>query len=202
MYADYLGWRGIDVREVVSATAALDQLSTFTPDAAVVEDRLTDARGLDLVRALRRRRRTSRLPLALLSSDVFGIDTARARASGCDRLLSVPCLPETLYDALVHLVIERAREAPRPQPDSWLFVGADAAVMILRQAERELKICGPGRRRRVRQFASEVDLLRFQVRLEERLAGKGFVLEGFCADRRRGGDRREAPRAEERRVPV
>src|SRR5918999_2195271 len=35
MYAEYLAWRGVSVREVTNATAALDHLSAFIPDVVV-----------------------------------------------------------------------------------------------------------------------------------------------------------------------
>src|SRR5437870_6450147 len=104
MYAEYLAWRGVSVREVTTAAAALDHLSAFTPDVVVIEDRLEDGRGVDLVRTLRRSRRTSRIPIALLSADVFRMTPGRAHRFGCDLLIPIPCLPDTLFDALVQLV--------------------------------------------------------------------------------------------------
>src|SRR5215208_1596046 len=57
MYAEYLAWRGVTVREVANATAALDHLATFVPDVVLVEDKLEHGRGVDLVLTLRRSRR-------------------------------------------------------------------------------------------------------------------------------------------------
>jgi CheY-like chemotaxis protein len=201
MYADYLGWRGVRVREVATAAAALDHLSAFTPDAAVIEDRLADSSGLDLVRALRRCRGTSSLPIALLSGDVFAIDEARAKACGCDLLLLVPCLPDALLTSLVHLVEARAADPRRAPPDSWLFVRRDASVMIVRTGDHAIRICGPGGKRRVFTFASELDLVTFQVRYEQRLVNGGYMLEALRTDRRGQPDRRRAPRGAERRAP-
>jgi CheY-like chemotaxis protein len=200
MYADYLGWRGVSVREVPSAGAALDYLSAFTPDVTVIEDRLPDSSGLELVRALRRYRGTSFLPVALLSSDVFGIDGARAKKYGCDLLLTVPCLPESLFTSLVELVQQRAAE-PRPMaPDSWLFVSEDRSVMIVRTREHAVKICGPGHKRRRYRFASELEMVTFQVRYEHRLVNEGYMLEAFRTDRRVHTDRRRIPAGIDRRA--
>src|ERR671924_368298 len=71
MYAEYLGWRGVAVREVDGAAAAIRELASFRPDVVVTEDRLPDSTGQELVRALRRSRFTFDLPLVLLSSDTF-----------------------------------------------------------------------------------------------------------------------------------
>jgi DNA-binding response OmpR family regulator len=199
MYADYLGWRGVRVREVASAVAALEYLSTFTPDAAVIEERLTDASGFDLVRTLRRCRATAVLPIALLSSDVFRMNEQQAKARGCDTLLVVPCLPEALLAALVELVQTRAAQPRDPPPDRWLFVGREACVLIMRTSERALRICGPGQMRREFAFPSELELVAFQVRHEERLVDEGYALDVSRTDRRTGRGR--GVRGPDRRVP-
>ncbi len=202
MYADYLGWRGVTVREVTTVNAALDYLSAFTPDAAVIENRLDDGTGLDLVRTLRRRRATALLPIALLSSDVFSIDLDRARACGCDTLLNVPCLPEAMFLTLAQLVDDRAAAPPPPQPppDTWLFANGSDSVMITRADDCDLHISGPGAKRRSFSFRSELELVRFQVRYERRLVHAGFLLEGFRSDRR-AVTRRRTRRRTERRAP-
>ena len=201
MYADYFTWRGIQVREVASALAALDHLSAFSPDAAVIEERLGDWTGLDLVRALRRCRATAVLPVALLSTDVFGLDESKAKACGCDVLLVLPCLPETLLRSLVDLVQMRAAD-PRPAPtDSSLFVNRDDSVMMLRTSDHVLRISGPGKRRRAFTFQNELDRATFQVRYEQRLANAGYVLEAFRTDRRAAAaDRRQSRRGADRRL--
>ena len=201
MYADYLTWRGIQVREVASAAAALDHLTAFTPDAAVIEDRLADWSGLDLVRTLRRCRTTAILPIALLSPNVFRLDESRASACGCDLLIMVPCLPEALMTSLVSLVEMRASE-PRSAPKySWLFVNRDASVLIARPSDHALRVAGPGNRRRMFTFSSELDLVAFQVRYERRLVNAGYALEALRTDRRTARrDRRQSRRAQERRA--
>ncbi len=199
MYADYLGWRGVTVREVITVFAALDHLSAFTPDAAVIENRLDDGTGLDLVRTLRRRRATSFLPIALLSSDVFGIDLERARACGCDTLLNVPCLPEAMFLALVQLVEDRSVVPPQPPPDTWLFANGHDSVLLTRADDCVLQVSGPGAKRRTFVFRNELDLIRFQVRYERRLVHAGFLLEGFRTERRTAT--RRSRRRVDRRTP-
>ena len=112
MYAEYLAWRGLRVREVSGAGAALEELSRFNPDVVLIEDRLADGNGVDLALTLRRSRRTSRIPIALLSGDVFRMNPVRARRFGCDVLIPVPCLPDTLFDALDQLAHDGASARP------------------------------------------------------------------------------------------
>jgi DNA-binding response OmpR family regulator len=184
MYAEYLGWRGMSVREVTNAAAALDHLAAFTPDVIVIEDRLDDGRGVDLVLTLRRSRRTSRIPIALLSADVFGMTPVRAHRFGCDLLIPVPCLPDALFDALAQLVEDGADEHEMDGLDSWLFVRDEESVMIARRGAFELTVCGPGWKRGIYRFASELELSTFQADYEHRLVNTGFIFEAFREDRR------------------
>ena len=112
MYAEYLTWRGINVREVTSARAALLHLSAFTPDVLVIEDKLDDARGVDLVLTLRRSKRAARIPIALLSADVFRMTPVQAQQYGCDQLIRIPCLPDALVDTLGQLVNDGVSDRP------------------------------------------------------------------------------------------
>jgi CheY-like chemotaxis protein len=199
MYADYLEWRGVSVREVDSAAAALDHLSAFTPDVVIVEDRLEDANGVDLVLALRRSRWTSRIPIALLAADVFGMTPVRAHRYGCDLLIPVPCLPDMLFDALVQLVADGATRRELDVLDSWLFVRGDESVRIARQGDLELTVFGPGWKRGVHAFSSELELSMFQAECERQLVNIGFTFEAFRADRRDGHDQAPGFTGSERR---
>ena len=186
MYAEYLAWKGVTVREVTNAAAALEQLSTFAPDVVLIEDKLEHGRGVDLVLTLRRSRRTSHIPIAMLSGDVFGMTPVRAHRFGCDLLIPIPCLPDTLFGALVQLVGDGITHREPDVLDSWLFVRNDESVRIVRRGDFELSVAGPKWRRAVYRFRSELELSTFQAGYEQRLVNEGFVFEGFREDRRRG----------------
>jgi DNA-binding response OmpR family regulator len=200
MYSEYLAWRGVSIREVTNAAAALDHLSAFTPDVVVIEDRLEDGRGVDLVLTLRRSRRTSGIPIALLSSDVFGMTPLRAHRFGCDLLIPIPCLPDTLFDALVQLVGDGVSHHESDGLDSWLFVRGDESVRIARQGDLELTVSGPGWKRASYQFRSELELSTFQADRERRLVNDGFTFEAFREDRRGRGHRSVEFTGSERRL--
>ena len=84
-------------------------------------------------------------------------------------------------------------------PDSWLFAKDDATVRILRTDELTFAVSGPGRARRVRSFADPAQLVDFLHGIEQRLVDAGFRFRGYAAERRRGRDRRSAPRGPDRR---
>ena len=184
MYAEYLAWRGVAVHEVMNAAAALNCLSTFTPDVILIEDKLQDGRGVDLVLTLRRSRQTSHIPIALLSGDVFGMTPVRAHRFGCDLLIPIPCLPDKLFDALAQLVDDGVSHREAGVLDSWLFVRNDASVRIVRRADFELSVCGPRWKRAVYRFRSELELSTYQATYEQQLVDDGFTFESFCKDRR------------------
>ena len=185
MYAEYLAWRGVAVLEVMNATAALAYLATFTPDVVLIEDKLADGRGVDLVLTLRRSRQTSHIPIAFLSGDVFGMTPVRAHRFGCDLLIPIPCLPDALFDALAQLASDGATQRESDDLDSWLFVRHDESVRIVRRGEFELSVCGPRWKRALYRFRSELELSTFQAGYEQRLVNDGFAFELFRKDRRR-----------------
>ncbi len=185
MYAEYLTWRGVTVREVTNASAALDNLASFTPDVVLIEDKLEHGRGVDLVLTLRRSLQTSHIPIAFLSGDVFGMTPVRAHRFGCDLLIPIPCLPDTLFDALVQLVVEGVSRGESDVLDSWLFVRNEESVHIVRRGEFELSVRGPRWKRAVHRFDSELELSSYQAEYEQRLVNEGFTFEGFRRDRRR-----------------
>jgi CheY-like chemotaxis protein len=192
MYGEYLAWRGVNVREVNQAATAVRELSRLLPDAVVIEDRLPDSTGTELVRALRRSRHTFNLPVILLCSDIFAIDAAQAERYGCDRILVVPLLPEALYDELQQ-VVDRRSEGARPF-ESWLFTRNGESVWMVRTTELELSVAGPGRQRDVFDFENERDLVAFQAEYAQRLTLGGFRLVTAGEDRRSGRERRTVPR--------
>jgi CheY-like chemotaxis protein len=189
MYAEYLAWRGVTVWEVASAADALERLSRFMPDVILIEDKLEDARGVDLVLTLRRSRQTSHIPIALLSGDVFGMTPVRAHRFGCDLLIPIPCLPDMLFHALAQLVDDGVAHRESDVLDSWLFVRHDESVRIVRRGELELSVCGPKWKRAVYRFRSELELSTYQAAYEQRLVDEGFTFEAFRNDRRRGRQR-------------
>jgi DNA-binding response OmpR family regulator len=94
MYAKYLAWRGLQVRDVSTAAAALDYLTAFAPDVIVIEGTPSDATAADLARAIRRLPALRSVPVVRLDSDAF--DLVLGDDGAWDARLTVPCLPDQL----------------------------------------------------------------------------------------------------------
>ena len=105
MYAKYLAWRGLQVRDVSTAAAALDYLTAFTPDVIVVEGTPSDATAADLARDIRSIPALKHVPVVRLESDTFG--RVSQDDGEWDVRLTVPCLPDQLFEAMLQAVERR-----------------------------------------------------------------------------------------------
>jgi hypothetical protein len=92
-----------------------------------------------------------------------------------------------------------------PVHTAWLFTRGSESVRIIRVGQNDgaqyLLVNGPGTETNVHHTADSMECARHQCELERRLVGKGFRLERFASgDRRRGSERRTAPRGPDRRT--
>jgi DNA-binding response OmpR family regulator len=94
MYARYLAWRGLQVRDVSTAAAARDYLTAFTPDVIVIEGTPSDAAADDLARSIRSIHSLRKVAIVRLESDAFKV--ALDDDGAWDVRLTVPCLPDHL----------------------------------------------------------------------------------------------------------
>jgi CheY-like chemotaxis protein len=103
MYVTALALEGIEAASATTATEALDVIARTHPRAVVTELRLPGAAGTDLI---------SRVRLAEPDTFIVGLSTSggreisEAKAAGCDVVLRVPCLPETLVKQLQHALFD------------------------------------------------------------------------------------------------
>ena len=92
-----------------------------------------------------------------------------------------------------------------PVHTAWLFTRGSESVRIVRVGQsngtQRLLVNGPGTESAVHMLDDAMDCVRQQSEVERRLVTKGFRLERFISgDRRRGADRRSAPRGSDRRT--
>jgi two-component system cell cycle response regulator DivK len=101
MYVMALALEGIRAEAASSGLEALDVIARTRPRAVVTELRLPDTCGTDLVQRVRRAQ-----PDAFIVglSTAGALDADAAREAGCDLVLPVPCLPQTLVDQIRHVL--------------------------------------------------------------------------------------------------
>jgi CheY-like chemotaxis protein len=105
MYATFLQMRGFDVLCASSAEQGVCIACTDQPDVVVVDGRLPDRSGSDLIQQLKSHPRCGNAGFLMLTGD----DKARqeAMAAGCDRFLLKPCIPDALALEISELVASR-----------------------------------------------------------------------------------------------
>lgn len=96
MYRTALAIEGFETTTASSVDEAIAAFERTRPQAVVTELRLPGTRGAELVRRVRRRQPGT----YIVGLSTEGPDDGQARGAGCDVVLSVPCLPETLITEL------------------------------------------------------------------------------------------------------
>ena len=113
MYAEWLRANGYCTLQADGATAAYRLALELTPDVAVVDVALPGGEdGLRLTRRLKECTETSRVPVIILTGQVFRRDREQAYHAGCDLFLPKPCLPDDLGRAIVGVMMQSSSVPP------------------------------------------------------------------------------------------
>ena len=124
MYGESLRAMGLDVMTASSAEEALRLAAQLAPAVLVTDLRLRGKMdGCELARRLRKDARTRATRIIMLTGAAFGSERDLAEASGCDRFLLKPCLPDALASEIRRLASGDAAPAtdigtPRRVEDS------------------------------------------------------------------------------------
>jgi CheY-like chemotaxis protein len=100
-----------DVDTADSATTALRMTETGEYDVAVIDNKLPDLSGVELVRLLRNDVRTAALPLLLFTGTDRGEIEHDARHAGADDFLGKPVEPSVLEQRVLKLAARSPRRA-------------------------------------------------------------------------------------------
>jgi PAS domain S-box-containing protein len=101
---------GYEVHQAMSLAAAAAALREHVPALVLLDVRLGDGSGLDLIARIRADAATRHVPILALSANAMPDDIARATDAGCDDFLSKPASMRVLL-ARVGQLIERDRES-------------------------------------------------------------------------------------------
>ena len=99
LYSTALALEGIPTTTARSADEAMDLVEDATPRVLVTGLRLPGTGGTELIRHVRRLDRRADIFIVALSTD-HEVETRGAQEAGCDVVLRLPCLPETLVGEL------------------------------------------------------------------------------------------------------
>jgi len=113
----YLKKEGMEVVFVESAEDAFEQLLTFTPDLVLLDLNLP---GMDGFEFLQRFRKTSAVPVLIMSARDADEDIISGLGSGADEFVTKPFSPRVLV-ARVRALIRRAQESPQDTEGAFKF---------------------------------------------------------------------------------
>ncbi len=160
--AAYLQREGFRVAEAADGAAALDQLAAGLPDLVVLDLMLPHIDGYEVMRRLRR---TSDVPVILLTARTEEPDRVLGLELGADDYVVKPFSPRELA-ARVRTVLRRAR--PRQEPVRLEFEG-----LVVDSRTREVLVDGAA----VDLTAREFELLAFLAAAPRQVFSRGQLLE-------------------------
>jgi CheY-like chemotaxis protein len=106
MYCEALRAMGFHATTASSGEEALRMAASAPPAVLVTDLRFKGSMdGVELARRLRADRRTEGVRIIMLTGAALGSARERAEASGCDRFLLKPCLPEALASEIRRLAV-------------------------------------------------------------------------------------------------
>ena len=113
IYVLFLTFSGYRIAEAENGEEALHKATTLLPDIIVMDLSLPVMDGWEATRRLKRDPRTKRIPVVVLTGHALPEHAQAAREAGCDLVITKPCLPDQLMDA-----IRRILDAPKARPKS------------------------------------------------------------------------------------
>ena len=99
------GIRYVDAGDLAEARTLIGSES---PDLIVMDVRLPDGNGLDLIREMRTAADRSAVKVIIASASVLATEREAALAAGADRFLAKPYRPGDLVDAVLDLLLPAA----------------------------------------------------------------------------------------------
>jgi CheY-like chemotaxis protein len=113
IYVLFLKFSGFRIAEAENGEEALQKATTLLPDVIVMDLSLPVMDGWEATRRLKRDPRTKAIPVVVLTGHALPEHAQAARDAGCDLVITKPCLPDQLMDALRGIL-----DAPKARPKS------------------------------------------------------------------------------------
>jgi CheY-like chemotaxis protein len=111
--------RGFQTGAVFSGGEALESVRTTLPDVLFLDLMLPDLDGFEICRALGRDRRTTLIPVVIVTARMTKDCEMEAYQVGAARFIRKPYTPETIFDALVYAL--RWKEEATSCPKAGMF---------------------------------------------------------------------------------
>jgi CheY-like chemotaxis protein len=103
----------LTVETATDGAEGLERIYTLRPDCVVIDVKMPEIDGIQLVRALRGDPATAPIPLVILSALVQENDQALGMFAGADQYLTKPTKPQTVAAAIQRAITLSAEERTR-----------------------------------------------------------------------------------------
>jgi CheY-like chemotaxis protein len=104
IYVLSLTFSGYRVAEAEDGEEALRQAERLLPDVIVMDLSLPVMDGWEATRRLKHDPRTKRIPVIVLTGHALPEHAEAARQAGCDLVITKPCLPDQLEEAIQRML--------------------------------------------------------------------------------------------------
>jgi two-component system, cell cycle response regulator DivK len=108
LYAAYLSLMGFSVQTARNGMEGFTRACESRPDVLVTDLIMPNIDGFELVRRLRADRRTTLIPIVIVTGWTVASVQKTARQLGCASYLLKPCLPEVLADEIQRVLAYQA----------------------------------------------------------------------------------------------
>ncbi|MFL5423349.1 MAG: response regulator [Myxococcales bacterium] len=96
IFAEYLEFRGFRVATAADGLEALDKAFELLPDVILMDLSLPGLDGWEATRRLKSDERTKTIPVIALTAHALASAHDKAKAAGCDSVVTKPCVPRDL----------------------------------------------------------------------------------------------------------
>ena len=96
IFAEYLEFRGFRVATASDGLEALDKAFELLPDVILMDLSLPGLDGWEATKRLKGDDRTRTIPIIALTAHALASAHDKAKAAGCDSVVTKPCIPKDL----------------------------------------------------------------------------------------------------------
>lgn len=96
IFAEYLEFRGFRVATAADGLEALDKAFELLPDVILMDLSLPELDGWEATKRLKSDDRTRTIPVIALTAHALASAHDKAKAAGCDSVVTKPCVPKDL----------------------------------------------------------------------------------------------------------
>lgn len=111
IFAEYLEFRGFRVATAEDGIEAMEKAFDLRPDVILMDLSLPGIDGWEATRRLKQDERTRTIPIIALTAHALVSAHDRAKAVGCDSVVTKPCIPKDLEAEVRRQLAVRDRRA-------------------------------------------------------------------------------------------